>query len=301
MKTFKIYAMLVFLVMLSSCEKVVLDTETSSENSEVHNVTIHATHISQEPFDTRGSQQAVSEVATRLTCSIFQNSKKVKNITQTSSDDNFGSISLDLDAGSYEVVIIAHNGASNCTVSSPEKITFANNKTTDTFYYYGTLDVSDQTVNKEVTLQRAVAMFKLSITDDIPENAATIEFKYTGGSSTFDATSGYGNVNSKQTETRTMSTDTKDYCIYTFPHSTEKKLSIDVTVYDSGNQGLYEYEFDDIPITRNKITTYSGALFGGSGNSTGGSEETSGSDNKMTIYANGDWDAEDKYRFELTD
>lgn len=43
-------------------------------------------------------------------------------------------------------------------------------------------------------------MFRLVIKDEIPEQAKKIKFYYTGGSSTLNAKTGYGCVNSKQTE-----------------------------------------------------------------------------------------------------
>ncbi len=103
----------------------------------------------------------------------------------------------------YRVVIIGHNGTGNCTISSPEKVKFASNKLTDTFYYYGKLILTDgEETEESIELKRAVAQFKVHITDtEIPAEAHSIKFYYTGGSSTLDATTGYGCVNSRQTET----------------------------------------------------------------------------------------------------
>lgn len=285
MKTMKIYAMLVFSIMLASCEKVMLDEAPTSDNTENCNVVIHATSISQKLMTSRATSSSLSEVATRLTCAFFSDGEKKKNISQTIADDDFGTVSLNLPKGNYELVVIAHNGAGNCTISSTSKVTFYKNKVTDTFYYYGTLEVDDEKTEKEITLERPVGMFRLCITDTIPSDAAELTFKYTGGSSTFNPSTGYGSVNSRQTETRTMSTVIKNYDFYTFPHSDGKNLSITATVTNSLGDDICERELTEIPIQRNTITTYSGAFFSKSGNF------------QLKINVNATWEGENKYDF----
>ena len=79
-------------------------------------------------------------------------------------------------------------------------MTFPNNKVTDTFFYYGDLVVGTEKQSYDLTLTRAVAMFRLVLTDDeIPSTVAKLKFYYLGGSSTFrltadpdwDAVNGY--------------------------------------------------------------------------------------------------------------
>jgi len=61
---------------------------------------------------------------------------------------------------------------------------FPNNKVTDTFYYYGDLVVTTEVQSYDLTLTRAVAMFRLVLTDDeMPSNVAKMKFYYLGGSS----------------------------------------------------------------------------------------------------------------------
>ena len=80
-------------------------------------------------------------------------------------------------------VVIAHNGKGNCSVSAPEKVKFASNKLTDTFYYYGRLSVNEEGATTDINLRRAVGAFKVHITDEtIPEEIRSVKFYYTGGS-----------------------------------------------------------------------------------------------------------------------
>lgn len=106
-------------------------------------------------------------------------------------------------------------------------------------------------------------MLMLHIKDAIPTTAKSIKFYYTGGSSTLDATTGYGCVKSRQTEEREINPQQKDYTIYTFPHSSGKKLHITITVYNQKGETIVTKELKDVEIKQNNVTTCSLNLFGG--------------------------------------
>ena len=77
----------------------------------------------------------------------------------------------------YQLVVIAHNGEGSATITSTEKVTFPNNKVTDTFYYYGDLVVTSEVQSYDLTLTRAVAMFRMVLTDDeIPSTVTKFKF-----------------------------------------------------------------------------------------------------------------------------
>ena len=240
------------LLAFTSCEKFTL--EDTKDTDEVP--------------DTPGNvnlsiDNPASQAYSRLTWSFFSMGNKVKNINQTTDDTNFGQVSLALGEGEYQWVVIAHNGLGNATISKPEKITFANNKTTDTSYNYGALQVDEETIRQTITIDRAVALIRIHIKDAIPATAKKLKLYYTGGSSTLDATTGYGCVNSRQTEEREMNTDRKDYDIYTFPHSDGKKLHITITAYDAAGKTLATQELQNVEVKKNQCTTCSLNLFGG--------------------------------------
>ncbi|MBQ4029312.1 MAG: FimB/Mfa2 family fimbrial subunit, partial [Prevotella sp.] len=166
--------------------------------------------------------------------------------------------------GNYRLVAIAHNGTGAATISSPEKITFPNNKCTDTFYICEDFSVSDNS-EFDLTLKRAVAMFRFVVEDAFPENIHQMKFYYTGGSSTFDATTGYGCVNSKQTEYREindeMGNNEKQFDLFTFPHAEEDTLKMTITALSSTDVTIKERNFTSIPVKKNYITQYSGTFF----------------------------------------
>lgn len=238
-----IYNLLTFFLMilvapLTSCEKFAFDEEGNeakeasggNEVDETHaNVNIHVS----------------PKECNRISFAIFDVEDKIATINQTKDDANFGTVHLKLDDGEYRLVIIAHNGKGNCSISLPENVKFSNNKLTDTFYYYGRLDVKGEKIEKTIDLQRAVAAFHVHIREDvIPDSIKAIKFYYTGGSSTLDATTGYGCVNSKQTESFKISNSTRDFVVFTFPHDVGN-VNMDITFLNADAE-ITKYSYDNI-------------------------------------------------------
>ncbi len=298
MKTKVTYPLLALLILLaSSCEKLVLDETSTNGSSENANVKIHVTNLNPQTANYNmavGSRadraSSLSEICNRITFAIFENGDKLETISQTADNNDFGNVGFNLDEGEYQLVVIAHNGKGNCTLTSPDKVKFANNKTTDTFYYYGTFEVDEEEKDITIPLERAVAMFHLHINDEIPSEAKTIRFYYTGGSSTLDATTGYGCVNSKQTEELSMSVNQKDYQVYTFPHEEEKKLKFTITVLDTKGKAIKTQVIDNVEVHRNYITTYKGNLFTGY-------EPGGGSTGNITFQFDSKWKGEIEHNF----
>lgn len=291
--------MLLTAICLVSCEKAYIadDNDEDGDSREDYvNVTFNIGGFEQIPFDNNvnGSraQTELDKVCTRIDFAIFDGSGKVKGINQKVDDDKFGTLSLSLPAGSYQVVIVAHSGGGAATISSPQEIKFKDNKMTDTFYYYGEIDL-DNNSNYDITLQRAVAKFRLVISDKTPDNISQMKFYYTGGSSTFNAQTGFGSVNSRQTEIREVEasayTGSSQYEIYTLPHITEDELKIVVSALDSSGATIYEKTFQEVPVTINQVTQYTGNFFGNQDQS-----QLSG-DIKLSI--NDTWDNNNEYSY----
>ena len=292
----KKYLFIALAVLVAACEKPILDEDVVSMNEA--NVILHMTQYEQEAFGNSGNRAAtrattdITELCSRLNIAIFDDDgTKVKTVAQKEGDASFGTVALTLAAGTYQLVVIAHNAEGSATITSTEKVTFPNNKVTDTFYYYGDLVVTSEVQSYDLTLTRAVAMFRMVLTDDeIPSTVTKFKFYYTGGSSTFSPSVGYGCVNSKQTEIRTVSDDGV-YEIFTLPHTEEDVLTkLTVTALDANDNTVKERVFENIPVTRNQITRYTGSFFGN-----GGSGQTS--DGTFRLTADPDWDSVNGYTF----
>lgn len=293
----KKYLFIALALLVASCEKPILNEDIMVEREA--NVILHMRLFEQTAFDTRAKALAhraatdITNLCTRLNIAIFDaDGTKVKTIAQKDTDSDFGTVAQTLSTGTYQLVVIAHNCDGSATITSTEKVTFPNNKVTDTFYYYGDLVVTDSQHSYDLTLTRAVAMFRLVLTDEeIPSNVARLKFYYTGGSSTFSPSAGYGCVNSKQTEYRTVAPGLSVFDIYTLPHTEEDVLTkLTVTALDANDNTVKERVFENAPIIRNQITRYTGCFFG----SGGSGQQTDGS---FRLTANPDWDSVNGYTF----
>ena len=274
-----------------ACEKPVLDTAPTPPDGGEANVVLHFCQYEQD-FKTRAMTD-ITEICSRLNIAIFDgDGTKVKTFAQKRDDAEFGTVAMSLAAATYRLVVIAHNCDGSATISSEEKVTFPNNKVTDTFYYYGDLVVTAEKQSYDLTLTRAVAMFRLVLTDEeVPGNVAKMKFYYLGGSSTFSPASGVGCVNSKQTEYRAVAA-AGVYEIYTMPHTEEDVLTkLTVTALDTNDNIIKERLFENVPVVRNQVTRYTGSFFG----SGGGGGGTGSGDFRMT--ADPEWDAVNGYTF----
>ena len=282
-------------LLLAACEKSIIDEKTGQELPADANVILHFKQFEQEAF-TRAATD-ITELCSRLNIALFDaEGTKVKTVAQKEGDSSYGTVALTLTAGTYRLVVIAHNCDGSATITSTEKVTFPNNKVTDTFYYYGDLVVTEAKQSYDLTLTRAVAMFRLVLTDEsVPSNVAKLKFYYLGGSSTFSPKDGAGCVNSKQTEVRTVPADFVSgtaFDIYTLPHTESDVLTkLTVTALDQNDNTVKERIFENVPITRNQITRYTGSFFG-----SGGSGSQS-SDGTFRLTADPDWDSVNGYTF----
>jgi hypothetical protein len=213
---------------------------------------------------------------------------KVK--TQTRDDDDFGTLSVGVVAGTYTVVAVGHSSPVTPTIKSPDMVQFTAKdgiKNSDTFAYCGNVTIDADHTSHELRMNRMTAMVMFELTDDtLPESYAGVRAEYTGGSANFNPTTSEGCTKSTQSELR----DKNALYFFTFPYlSDEGKLKITISALDADQNVLTTKTLPDVPVTRNRITHCQGTLFG---------------DGDFTIYqtalgisVNTDWDGEDYYQF----
>ena len=258
------------LLLLAACEKVSIDDlnkEDPEERNDGVKLTFRVMSFEQTRFNdpTTVTRAAVRDVCDKINLALYDmENNRLKAVNQKADDENFGSMSLSIEPGTYRVLILAHSCSGNATTTNIEKITFPDNKVTDTFYYCAEIEVDDQKTY-DVELRRVVAMFKLVVADEIPSDVKKMKFYYTGGSSTLNGLTGYGCVNSKQTEIRNVGSTAKgqEFCAYTFLHGEEGTLKMTVTAQDAADGTVKEMLFTDVPMRRNTISQFTGSLFTG--------------------------------------
>lgn len=276
--------LLAAIMLAASCEKASLDgPEDVKEVKDGVRVSFSVSGFEQVPFDNAGAKTraavSLADVCSRLSFAIYQADGNIYDAKhQESTASGFGTLTVSLPKGSYKIIVIGHSGGGVPTFESWEKVKFKDNKTTDTFYCVKDIEVSGG-ASYSLELKRAVAMFRLIVSDSIPQSVSRMKFYYTGGSSTFDPISGYGCVNSRQTEYRDVTSAMHGkgnvFEVYSFPHAEEDELKVTVSALDASGETVTERVFEDVPIKRNVITQYRGNFFGGSGGSGGGDDDGS--------------------------
>lgn len=260
--------------LLTGCEAPYVG-EPVAEEEEDANMVLCVTGVQMIPFEEGVSapmkapatraQQPITELCSRLTFVVYQGETKFRSVVQKRGDKGFGTVAFSLPQGNYTFAIIGYNSDGACTVTSLDKISFKDNRVTDTFLYCEDLEVTDTKTTHEVELTRVVAMFRLVLTDnEIPAEVRQLKFYYTGGSSTLSALTSYGSVNSKQTVKLDVSTGVKTYEVYTIPHDETGSLKMTVTALDANDNTIKEHIFEALPVRRNTITVYTGNFFDGS-------------------------------------
>ena len=256
-------------ITLASCEKVAIPESDASEELN-GNLRVSVYQIEQTPFagSTR-TTEAASAACTKLNFAIYdEGGSRLKQINQQTSAADFGSAAFQLEAGTYQLVVVGHSANGNPTMTDPTKIQFSNaTGYTDTFLCYGEVTIGEEPVDYEVSLDRIVALCRFVITDDIPAEVKKLRFYYTGGSGAFNAVTGLGCVASKQdVKFDVTPTGSKQFDLYTFLHDQSDNIALTVTALDANGNELYSRQFD-VPMQQNNITWLSGAFFNGSGSS----------------------------------
>ena len=277
-------ALLVSSIALTSCEKAILDednTETQTTAQEANaNVVIRISNVKQVGYNQQTRALVdITGYSSRLNFVLYKDGEKVKSLSQMQGDEGYGQVAFSLMPGTYKVLVLAHSSKGNPTLSDPEAIKFDNSISySDTFYYYGDINVGNQATTHDLTLTRATSLLRFIIDDDIPASVAKIHFYYTGGSGVLDALTGYGaNVDSRQQKLYNITGLSAPLTLplYTFLQADEGQLDLKVVAQDKDGNPVLEREFTDIPMKRNMITEYRGAFFE--------------HDNAFTLTAETDW------------
>lgn len=269
---------------LLSCEKLDFtgDYETGS-------LTVKVFQIEQTPFANL-TRTEVKNACSRLNFAIYgTDGTRIKQINQLVSESNFGTASFQLEEGTYLMVVVGHSCNGNPTMTDPNKIQFTNSTGySDTFLYSQTVTIGDEPLELDISLDRIVSLCRFVVTDDFPADVAKMQFYYTGGSGAFNASTGLGSVNSKQTVTFNVNAEQKQFDLYTFLHDTEGTIDLKVSALDSKDNVLRERTFT-VPLTQNQISWLSGPFFD--------SYSAAASSAITSIDVHTDWAAEHHYSY----
>lgn len=261
-------ALMTSVALLFSCQKAFVEEDGQSGNSEGDLVTfkLRVAQLEEQPFEVTsyaGRSTDISSLCSRVSMAVYQKGEKVKQINQLTGDSDFGTLSIALPAGNYQMLVLAYGGSNTASMAHADKVTFGG-KLSDIFCYADSLHLDGNT-SENLVLRRMVAMFRLVTTDSIPVQVHSMQFAYTGGSSTLDGIKGEGCVQSRQKETLVVDEKMKgkpgSFTVYTFPRQGSNSLKMTVSALDANGKVLVEREFPSVAIHRNVITQYKGRFF----------------------------------------
>ena len=195
----------------------------------------------------------------------YMNGSLVNTIHQTSDDVNFGSIALNADYGDHNLYFVASRGTSP-TVNGTT-IVWA--RPSDTFWHTMSLTVvPGMSATQSVTLSRVVTRLRISVTDEVP--ATLSKFSITPAHWYYGLDYTTGEPTDDQHTARTIdvpssyisTTGQLAMSIYGLCSSTEYTTDITVSALASDESTIASLTLSDVPLRRNRISSYTGQLFG---------------------------------------
>ena len=265
---------------LASCEKYNFDEEKPEPydwEEVVYTFTKKFTFTVKGDFSgewkpiTRGYLQADGRDLTDLWVLDYMNGELVQQFHQ---DDNtasdFGKPVMQLKYGQHHVYFVASRGGSPVLSTDAHTITFS--PVRDTFWKdYEVTVVATSNGNRAVTLDRVVTKLSLTFTDAIPDNAATFNVTPATWYYGIDYLTGEP-VEPKMNEVITVNIPSTSVgqsnvpvSMYGFSSATEWTTNLSVNSKTSGGDVISEVSIANVPLKRNRVTEYSGPLFGSSG------------------------------------
>ena len=266
MKLPKTLFLFVATLLFASCEKYVAEEGTQSESKVVNgNLVVKAECVVTKAAGDEDEQVSLplNERFTRMSMVLYQNDVRVDYVNQTNTDKDFGTMSVDLEPGTYQLVVLAHSGTRSPTTTNCHKISFSA-PLTDVFSYYGEVTVGKEASKITVQLTRAVAKIQLNITDDIPADVSFFNFIYKGASVSFDPATQIGLASSTRRNVEIEKEDgVKTFEFYTFVTGDDQLVDLDVAGYSEAKDILGAKKFPGISVGLRKVTKIDSPVFDG--------------------------------------
>ena len=266
MKQIKTLLLIFAAFLCAACEKYVAEEGTQSESKVIDgNLVVKAECVVTRAGEMEENQESLplKDRFTRMTMVLYQDDVRVDYVNQENSDPGFGTMSVDLDPGTYQLVVLAHSGQRSPTTTNCHKISFSA-PLTDVFSYYGDVVIGKEASKITVQLTRAVAKIQLNITDEIPEGVSFFNYIYKGASVSFDPATQIGVVSSTRRNVEIEKAEgVKTFELYTFVSSDNQTVDWDFAGYSESNEVIGSKKFSDIPVSLRKVTKIDSPVFDG--------------------------------------
>ena len=266
MKLPKTRLLIIATLLFAACEKYVAEEGTQSESKVVDgNLVVKAECVVTRAGETEEGQEALplKDRFTRMTMVLYQNDVRVDYVNQDNLDKDFGTMSVDLDPGTYQLVVLAHSGQRSPTTTNCHKISFSA-PLTDVFSYYGDVVVGKEVNKVTVQLTRAVAKIQLTVTGEIPAGVSFFNYIYKGASVSFDPATQKGVASTTRRNVEVEKADgVKTFELYTFVSSDDQTVDWDFAGYSSEKEVLGSKKISNIPVALRNVTKIESKVFDG--------------------------------------
>lgn len=272
MKKIMMMAVAVCLTM-TACEKLTpddvigeIDTEKAGEVADGRTFTFTLKGDFENEMRTRGALSANGSDMNDLWMFDYVGDELVQQLHLTPSDENFDAPSITLSFASHHVYIVASRGTTPTVSTTANTIVW--DKVSDTFWKDYTIDVTEtSTKNRSCTLARVVTKLKVTPTDEIPADMASIVVAPSMWYSGFDYKTG-NPVGGAATE-RVISVPANYVgtsgqlaaSIFSFSSATSWTTDVTVTAKDGNGASLGSVTMTAVPFIRNRATEMSGGMF----------------------------------------
>lgn len=276
-------------MVLTACEKEIVSNEqngvtTSGESivGKKFTFTLKGDFSDEWKSVTRGYLQADGKDLTDVWVLDYMNGTLVQQLHQSDNTaEDFGKPVMNLAYGSHHVYFIASRGQSATLDTENHVIKFG--KILDSFYKdYEVSVVATSNGNRAVTLDRVVTRLRLTFTDVVDANAATINFAPTTWYYGWDYIAGApADAKTDQVVTITIPDSEKGKAglqanLFGFSGADAWTTDVAINSKKSDQTIIGQATLLDVPFKANRISEMSGPLFGTEGT--------------MTLSLNGSWD-----------
>ena len=210
------------------------------------------------------SGSSLSDEISEIHYAFSKDNVLISSGVQRSSDNDFGSITLDLTAGSVSMFLFGvsttNTGSFAFTPYGYVPTSEIQCKNQEFYSSNETIDITSNTTAITKTLTRSVAGLVFEITDNVPDNISKVVVSYpeiyraTGIALT-------PQTNDKYTLNKTMTMNGGKLDVLRTFVLPQTITSITVTAYDSSDKAILSKEITNLTVEANKRYTISGTLF----------------------------------------
>lgn len=254
-------------VMLTACENDMSNELAVNNDKKAVTFTCQGDFTMTTENMTRATMEADGKAMTNLWVLDYVDGQLVQQVHQVSTDEDFGTPTLNLDYGSHHVYFVASRGTT--PTLSTEEHTIAWGTTSDTFYKDFQITVTAGTSSAHnVTLERVVTRLRVTVADEIPAGIASITVTPTTWYYGIDYLTG-GPAAAQASAPRTIAipeskvgtTGSTNVSIYGFSSATEWTTDVSVVAKNQSDAVIGTANIEDAPFKANRSTNYTGNLF----------------------------------------